>query len=47
MTGYVVLSQYAGQAQLTGVYATEEIALQAADGHAEWVIPCDVLESAP
>lgn len=43
MIVYVVLKG----AELVGVYATQEIALEAAGGHAEWVIPCDVLDQAP
>jgi hypothetical protein len=34
-------------AELVGVYASEEIALEAAGGQREYVIPCDVLEEAP
>lgn len=33
--------------ELVGVYATQEVALEAAGGHAEYVIPCDVLDQAP
>ena len=33
--------------QLVGVYVSEEIALQAAGGRPELVIPCDVLDQAP
>lgn len=34
-------------AELTGVYSSQEIALEAAGGQPEWVIPCDVLDQAP
>lgn len=34
-------------AELVGVYATEEIAVEAAGGQPEYVIPCDVLDQAP
>jgi len=40
---YVVLRG----AELVGVYSTEEIALEAAGGRPEHVIPCDVLDQAP
>lgn len=43
MIVYVVLRG----AGLVGVYATEEIALEAAGGQREYVIPCDVLDQAP
>jgi hypothetical protein len=44
---FVVLEQHGHASVLTGVYTTGEIALEAAGGHAEWVIPCDVLTQAP
>lgn len=34
-------------AELVGVYSSEEIALEAAGGQPEYVIPCDVLDQAP
>lgn len=34
-------------AELVGVYATEDVAVQAAGGDPSLVIPCDVLEEAP
>lgn len=34
-------------AELVGVYSSEEIALEAAGGQREHVIPCDVLDQAP
>jgi len=34
-------------ATLVGVYSSEEIAIEAAGGQREWVIPCDVLDEAP
>ena len=34
-------------AELVGVYSSEEIALEAAGGRPEHVIPCDVLDHAP
>ena len=34
-------------AELVGVYSSPEIALEAAHGRAECVIPCDVLDQAP
>ena len=51
MTVYVVLERRPGLVNIVGVYATEEIAREAADsvhaGFAGEVIPCDVLDQAP
>lgn len=44
---FVVLEKHGPSSVLTGVYTTEEIALEASGGHPEWVIPCDVLDQAP
>jgi hypothetical protein len=33
--------------ELAGVYSSEEIAMDAAGGQREFVIPCDILDHAP